>query len=121
MITGLRDLGLAAAYVSGFLRTIPPPGKPRLEGADATHAWVALWCGPSLGWIGLDPTNAIPAGEDHVTVALGRDYADVSPIDGVVVAYGEHTTKVAVDVKPVVDAEPLRRDRPKAVPGKRKR
>lgn len=105
MITGLRDLGLAAAYVSGFLRTIPPPGKPRLEGADATHAWVALWCGPALGWLGLDPTNAIPVGEDHVVVALGRDYADVSPIDGVVVAYGEHSTKVSVDVKPVGEPE----------------
>jgi transglutaminase-like putative cysteine protease len=100
MIAGLRGLGLPAAYVSGYLRTDPPPGRPRLEGADATHAWVAVWCGPEVGWVGLDPTNAMPAGEDHIVVATGRDYADVSPIDGVIVASGGHTLTVAVDVTP---------------------
>jgi transglutaminase-like putative cysteine protease len=100
MIAGLRGLGLPAAYVSGYLRTVPPDGQPRLEGADATHAWVSVWCGPETGWIGLDPTNAIPAGEDHIVLATGRDYADVSPIDGVIVASGGHTLTVAVDVTP---------------------
>jgi transglutaminase-like putative cysteine protease len=100
MIAGLRGLGLPAAYVSGYLRTDPPLGRPRLEGADATHAWVAVWCGPQTGWIGLDPTNAITAGEDHIVLATGRDYADVSPIDGVIVASGGHTLTVAVDVTP---------------------
>jgi transglutaminase-like putative cysteine protease len=98
MIAGLRWLGLPAGYVSGYLRTTPPPGRPRLEGADAMHAWVALWCGPEAGWQGLDPTNAIIAGVDHIPIAFGRDYADVSPIDGVIVAAGGHTLEVAVDV-----------------------
>ena len=85
MIAGLRGLGLPAAYVSGYLRTLPPPGKPRLEGADATHAWVSLWCGAELGWVGFDPTNAL-AGRRTTTSssAVGRDYADVSPIDGII-------------------------------------
>lgn len=98
MISALRSLGLPAAYVSGYLRTTPPPGQPRLEGADAMHAWVALWCGPDAGWQGLDPTNAIRAGIDHIPVAVGRDYADVSPVDGVIVAAGGHTLSVGVDV-----------------------
>lgn len=101
MIAGLRGLGLPAAYVSGYLRTDPPPGRPRLEGADATHAWVAVWCGEAAGWIGLDPTNGILAGQDHITLAFGRDYADVSPLDGVILASGGHTLDVAVDVVPV--------------------
>ena len=63
MIAGLRGLGLPAAYVSGYLRTIPPPGKPRLQGADATHAWVSVWCGEEIGWIGFDPTNDHPGRE----------------------------------------------------------
>jgi transglutaminase-like putative cysteine protease len=100
MIAGLRGLGLPAAYVSGYIRTIPPPGKPRLQGADATHAWVALWCGEAAGWIGFDPTNAILAGDDHITLAMGRDYSDVAPIDGVTLAPGEQALKVEVDVVP---------------------
>ncbi len=79
MICGLKGLGLPAAYVSGYLRTRPPPGQPRLEGSDATHAWVSLWCGDALGWIGFDPTNAILAGESHIVLATGRDYSDVAP------------------------------------------
>ena len=101
MIAGLRGLGLPAAYVSGYLRTTPPPGRPRLEGADATHAWVALWCGPDVGWVGLDPTNAILVGADHIVLAVGRDYADVSPIDGIILGSGAQKLKVAVDVVPV--------------------
>ncbi|MBN8998307.1 MAG: transglutaminase family protein [Rhizobiales bacterium] len=101
MIAGLRTLGLAAAYVSGFLRTEPPPGRPRLEGADATHAWVAVWCGREAGWIGLDPTNGVAAERDHVVLAVGRDYADAAPVDGVIVTSGDHSLDVAVDVVPV--------------------
>lgn len=100
MICGLRGLGLPAKYVSGYLRTIPPPGQARLEGADATHAWVAVWCGDAAGWVGFDPTNAILAGNDHLVLAVGRDYADVAPIDGVILASGEQTLKVEVDVIP---------------------
>jgi transglutaminase-like putative cysteine protease len=101
MIGGLRGLGLPAAYVSGYLRTIPPPGKPRLQGADATHAWVSVWTGPENGWIGFDPTNAIQAGTDHITLAVGRDFSDVSPVYGVFVGSGENELKVEVDVIPV--------------------
>lgn len=101
MIGGLRGLGLPAAYVSGYLRTIPPPGKPRLQGADATHAWVSVWTGPENGWIGFDPTNAIQAGTDHITLAVGRDFSDVSPVLGVFVGAGENELKVEVDVIPV--------------------
>jgi transglutaminase-like putative cysteine protease len=101
MISGLRGLGLPAAYVSGYLRTLPRPGEPRLEGADAMHAWVMVWCGDAVGWRGLDPTNAVPAGEDHIVLAIGRDYTDVAPIAGVVFASGEQRLAVAVDVVPV--------------------
>jgi transglutaminase-like putative cysteine protease len=100
MIAGLRGLGLPAAYVSGFLRTVPRPGAVRLEGADAMHAWVMVWCG-AAGWRGLDPTNALIAGEDHVVLAIGRDYADVAPIDGVVLASGGQQLTTAVDVIPI--------------------
>ena len=100
MIAALRGLGLPAAYVSGYLRTIPPPGKPRLEGADASHAWVALWCGDEAGWIGLDPTNALYVGNDHISLAVGRDYADISPVSGIVLGSGEQDVVVKVDVVP---------------------
>jgi transglutaminase-like putative cysteine protease len=100
MISGLKGLGLPAAYVSGYLRTIPPPGKPRLAGADATHAWVSLWCGQTAGWIGFDPTNAIIVHDDHIVLAVGRDYSDVAPIDGIILAPGGQTLKVEVDVVP---------------------
>jgi transglutaminase-like putative cysteine protease len=98
MIAGLRALGLPAAYVSGYLRTEPLPGQPRLQGADATHAWAAMWCGEEAGWQGLDPTNNIRVGGNHIALAFGRDYADVSPVDGVIVASGGHTLSVSVDV-----------------------
>jgi len=89
---------LPAAYVSGYLRTIPPPGQKRLEGADASHAWVSLWCGSELGWIGLDPTNDLLVENDHVVLAVGRDFADVSPVDGIIVGSPRQKLGVAVDV-----------------------
>jgi transglutaminase-like putative cysteine protease len=98
MIAGLRGLGLPAAYVSGYLRTIPPPGKPRLQGADATHAWVTLWCGQEMGWIGFDPTNDILVESDHIVLAVGRDFSDVSPVDGIIVGSRRQKLGVAVDV-----------------------
>ncbi|MDZ4373778.1 MAG: transglutaminase family protein [Phenylobacterium sp.] len=105
MITGLRGLGLPANYVSGYLRTVPPPGQARLEGADATHAWIGVWCGPALGWIGFDPTNAILAEDDHIILAVGRDYSDVAPIDGIILASGPQTLRVEVDVIPESESE----------------
>jgi transglutaminase-like putative cysteine protease len=98
MIAGLRGLGLPAAYVSGYLRTIPPPGKPRLQGADATHAWVSLWCGLQTGWVGFDPTNDILVENDHIVLAVGRDFSDVSPVDGIIVGSRKQKLAVAVDV-----------------------
>jgi transglutaminase-like putative cysteine protease len=98
MIAGLRGLGLPAAYVSGYLRTVPPPGKPRLQGADATHAWVSLWCGTEFGWIGFDPTNDILVENDHIVLAVGRDFSDVSPVDGIIVGSRKQKLAVAVDV-----------------------
>lgn len=99
MIAGLRGLGIPAGYVSGFLRTVPPPGRPRLEGADAMHAWVRAWCG--TGWVEYDPTNACFAGEDHVTVAIGRDYGDVAPVAGVLRIAGAQSSRQAVDMVPL--------------------
>jgi transglutaminase-like putative cysteine protease len=103
MISGLRGLGLPAAYVSGYLRTAPRNGAAVLAGADAMHAWVAVWAGEQHGWFGLDPTNAVLADEDHLVVAIGRDYSDVAPIDGVVFASGGQKLEVAVSVIPVGD------------------
>ena len=98
----LRSLGLAARYVSGYLLTNPPPGKPRLIGVDASHAWLSVYC-PEFGWIDLDPTNnQIPAGK-HIVLAWGRDYDDVSPIKGVVLGGGRHSVSVAVDVVSLPD------------------
>lgn len=101
MISGLRAAGLPAAYASGYLRTLPPPGQPRLVGADATHAWVLLWCGPERGWVGVDPTNGIWMASDHVVVAIGRDYTDIAPIDGIVLGSGAQNMTVSVDVAPL--------------------
>jgi len=101
MISSLRGLGLPAVYVSGYIRTLPAPGQPTLEGADASHAWVAVWCGDPFGWIHLDPTNAMYVDDNHIVVAVGRDYADVAPIDGVVVGAGRQSLDVAVDIKSV--------------------
>ncbi|PBC04548.1 transglutaminase family protein [Mesorhizobium sp. WSM3860] len=101
MIAGLRGLGIPAGYVSGFLRTIPPKGKPRLEGADAMHAWVKAWCGRDAGWQEFDPTNGMRASNDHITVGYGRDYSDVAPIVGVLKTTGGQVGEQAVDVIPV--------------------
>jgi transglutaminase-like putative cysteine protease len=103
MIAALRGHGLPAAYVSGYLRTTPPPGRERLVGADATHAWVEVWCGPAMGWVGFDPTNAVIAGPDHVVLAVGRDYADVAPVAGVATLSADHRVEVEVDVLPIQD------------------
>lgn len=100
-IAGLRGLGIPAGYVSGFLRTKPPPGGPRLEGADAMHAWVRAWCGREAGWLEFDPTNAMAAGEDHIVIGYGRDYADVTPILGVFKTTGGQTATQSVDVAAV--------------------
>ncbi len=101
MIAGLRGLGLPAAYVSGYLRTYPPAGQPRLQGADATHAWVSVWCGSEIGWVGFDPTNDLLVENDHIILAIGRDFSDVSPVDGIIVGSRKQKLSVAVDVVPV--------------------
>ena len=101
MLSGLRAAGLPAAYVSGYIRTLPPPGQPRLVGADATHAWVLIWAGPDSGWVGVDPTNGIWMAGDHIVVAIGRDYADVAPIDGIVLGGAAQDMHVSVDVAPL--------------------
>lgn len=98
-IAFLRSLGLAARYVSGYLLTHPPPGRARLVGADASHAWLSVFCGP-LGWIDFDPTNDLIPSEEHITVAWGRDYSDVCPVSGVFVGGGESSLFVSVDVAP---------------------
>jgi transglutaminase-like putative cysteine protease len=99
-IACLRSLNLAARYVSGYLRTYPPPGKPRLVGADASHAWVSAYC-PGLGWLDLDPTNNLVPSNGHVTLAWGRDYGDVSPLRGLILGGGAHKLKVEVDMEPL--------------------
>lgn len=95
----LRSLNLPARYVSGYLETLPPPGKARLIGADASHAWTQVWCGSELGWIDLDPTNGIIPDDRHVTVALGRDFSDVSPLIGMILGGGSARIRVSVDVE----------------------
>ena len=101
MICALREIGIPAGYVSGLLRTEPPPGQPRLEGADAMHAWVMVWCGADLGWVEFDPTNDLRVGCDHIVVARGRDYSDVAPVKGVLWTSGPQTTRQSVDVVPL--------------------
>ncbi len=100
MVSGLRSLGLAGRYVSGYLATRPPPGKPRPIGADASHAWVACWV-PGSGWLNLDPTNNRVIDESHATVAWGRDYGDVPPVKGVIFTEAKTSKmKVSVDMAP---------------------
>jgi len=99
-IAALRSVGIPARYVSGYLMTRPPPGQPKLKGSDASHAWLSVWS-PEAGWIDFDPTNGIVPSGEHITVAYGRDYEDVSPISGVLLGGGNQTMTVAVDVEPV--------------------
>lgn len=103
MLACLRSLGLPARYVSGYLETIAPPGKIRLTGADASHAWVSVFCGESSGWIDTDPTNNLLPGDRHITVAWGRDFSDVSPLRGVTLGAGGQKLDVAVDVTRELD------------------
>jgi transglutaminase-like putative cysteine protease len=99
-IACLRSLNLAARYVSGYLRTYPPPGQPRLVGADASHAWVSAYC-PGIGWLDVDPTNNLVPSNGHVTLAWGRDYSDVSPLRGLILGGGAHKLHVGVDMEPL--------------------
>ncbi len=99
-IACMRSVGLPARYVSGYLRTLPPPGRPRLIGADASHAWCATWS-PGAGWVDFDPTNNCVPTDGHITVAWGRDYSDVSPIHGVLLGGARHTLDTSVDVMPL--------------------
>lgn len=102
-VGALRSMGLAARYVSGYLETKPPPGKPRLVGADASHAWASVFL-PDHGWLDFDPTNNLLPSERHVTVAWGRDFSDISPLKGVVLGGGRHLLTVGVDVEPLTGA-----------------
>lgn len=98
MIAGLRSLGVPAAYVSGFLRTLPPPGQPRLQGADAMHAWVRAWTGPRMGWVDYDPTNACMVAADHIVIGHGRDYGDAAPVTGSLRLDGHQSGSHSVDL-----------------------
>lgn len=102
MLACLRVLGLPGRYMSGYIRTRPLDGQPRLTGVDASHAWVAAYC-PGSDWIELDPTNNLFPESDHITIGFGRDYSDVSPLSGLLVGGGEHTASVGVDVHPEAD------------------
>ena len=102
-LAGLRALRVPARYVSGYILTHPPPGQPKLSGADASHAWISVWS-PETGWRDFDPTNGIEVGDEHITIAYGRDYNDVSPISGVLIGGGEHVVTVGVDVVPLAAA-----------------
>ena len=99
MIAALRALGLPARYMSGYIRTRPLPGQERRRGADQSHAWVGAWLGAAHGWVGLDPTNAIIVRDEHVVLAWGRDFADISPLRGVILGGGAHRLTVSVDLE----------------------
>ena len=101
MIAAMRAHGLPARYVSGYLRTRPPPGQTPRRGADQSHAWVGCWLGPDHGWVDLDPTNNLVVRDEHVVLAWGRDYSDISPVRGVLLGGGAHTVTVGVDLAPV--------------------
>jgi transglutaminase-like putative cysteine protease len=102
MIACLRALGLPARYVSGYLRTLPPIGQEKRRGADQSHAWVSSWLGEETGWLDFDPTNDLVVGDEHVTLAWGRDFQDVSPLRGIILGGGRHTLQVNVDLDPVL-------------------
>ncbi len=100
MISGLRCLGLPARYVSGYIRTKPPPGATTRLGSDQSHAWVGAWMGREHGWVDLDPTNNLVVHDEHVVLAWGRDFSDISPVRGIILGGGKHKLKVAVDLEP---------------------
>ncbi len=102
MIACLRALGLPGRYVSGYLCTSPPPGQVKRRGADQSHAWVACWLGPDVGWVDFDPTNNLLVRDEHVTLAWGRDFQDVSPLRGIILGGGRHSLRVNVDLDPVL-------------------
>ncbi len=104
MLSALRGNGLPARYVSGYIRTRPPPGMTRRLGSDQSHAWVSCWTGPEHGWIDLDPTNGIVVRDEHVVLAWGRDYSDITPVRGMILGGGAHTLTVRVDLEPVAEA-----------------
>ena len=104
MIGCLRATGLAARYVSGYILTAPPPGRPRLIGADASHAWVSVYCGERVGWVDIDPTNNCLVDDEHVTLAWGRDFGDVTPMRGVILGGGAQRLAVRVTVTPRAEA-----------------
>ena len=94
----LRGMGLAARYVSGYLETLPPPGQPKLQGADASHAWLSVYL-PEQGWFDFDPTNDQPRTEQYITIGWGRDYGDITPVKGILYGGGDHKLEVSVDVE----------------------
>lgn len=100
-IASLRSVGIPARYVSGYIETLPPIGKPKLEGSDASHAWISVYI-PEMGWCEFDPTNNMIPQQRHIVTAYGRDFADVSPMKGIIFSSGDHKVKVEVDVIPVV-------------------
>ena len=102
-IACLRSIGVPARYVSGYLRTIPPKGKPKLVGADESHAWVSVYVGGDLGWVDFDPTNACSCNANHIPIAYARDYSELSPMRGVVLGGGKAILSVSVDVA-LIDA-----------------
>jgi transglutaminase-like putative cysteine protease len=106
MISGLRGIGVPARYTSGYIRTRPPPGQIKRQGADQSHAWVGCWLGPDHGWIDVDPTNGIVVKDEHVLLGWGRDFSDVSPVRGVILGGGDHDLSVSVHLEPVDDGEP---------------
>ena len=103
MIACLRGIGLPARYVSGYLRTYPPETQGGWRGADASHAWVSAWCGPDIGWLEFDPTNNLIVQDEHIALAYGRDFSDVTPLRGVILGGGQHALSVAVNVVPLSD------------------
>jgi transglutaminase-like putative cysteine protease len=116
MISGLRGVGLPARYTSGYIRTRPPPGQVKRQGADQSHAWVGCWLGPEHGWVEVDPTNGIVVKDEHVLLGWGRDFSDVSPVRGVILGGGDHVVSVAVGLEPIglepLGSEPVKDARP---------
>ena len=102
MLAGLRSLGLPGRYVSGYLRTLPPAGEMKRRGADQSHAWLGAWLGHDTGWVDFDPTNNLMVFDEHVTLAWGRDFQDVSPLRGVILGGGRQSLLVNVDLDPVL-------------------